>query len=170
MARSSLSALVVPGLRAVPERRGPAWLPNALRHTLPVAGVVIVIVLVVVIAYFVYESNRRGAAALGNDLVTAIDRRVAVQMHSYLSLAQEFLRVADAAADGQGVFGDNNSTQQLALHALGTIAPVTAFSYADPAGNFLFVVRNDKGGFDTKIVDRRNGGHVVTWTRRDAKN
>src|SRR5229473_6884886 len=71
-----------------------AW----LRHSLPVLGVVLVVMLVSAIAYFVYDSNRRGAAILGNDLITAIDRRVAVQMHSYLSPAQQFLELADAAA------------------------------------------------------------------------
>ena len=45
---------------------------------------------------------------------------------------------------------------------------MTGFSYADPQGNFMYVIRNAKGGFDTKLVDRRNGGHKVTWTRRDA--
>jgi adenylate cyclase len=142
-----------------------AW----LRHSLPVLGVVVVVMLVTAIAYFVYDSNRRGAAILGNDLITAIDRRVAVQMHSYLSPAQQFLELADAAAAGRGVFGGGRAAQQFAMHALGTITSVTGFSYADPEGNFLFVLRNDKGGFDSKTVDRRDGGHIVTWTRRDAQ-
>jgi YD repeat-containing protein len=141
----------------------------ALRHGLPIAGVVVVVVLVASIAYFVYDSNRRGAVVLGNDLVTAIDRRVALQMHSYLSPAQQFLELADAVAAGRDVFSGVRGVRAFVLHALATITPVTAFSYADPEGNFLFVVRNAKGGFDNKLVDRRNGGHTVTWTRRDAE-
>ncbi|MGH8432399.1 MAG: cache domain-containing protein, partial [Solimonas sp.] len=141
---------------------------TVLRHSLPVVGVVAVVILVAAIAYFVYDSNRRGAVTLSNDLITAIDRRVAVQMHSYLAPAQQFLELADAAAAGRGVFEGGREVEQFALHALGTITPVTAFSYADPEGNFLFVIRNAKGGLDTKTVDRRKGNPVVTWTRRDA--
>jgi class 3 adenylate cyclase len=141
----------------------------ALRYSLPVVGVIIVVVLVAIIAYFVYDSNRKGAANLGNELITAIERRVAVQMQSYLAPAQQFLELADAAADGRGVFNGGRQAQQFALHALDAIAPVTAFSYADAEGSFLYVIRNAKGGFDSKTIDRRNGGHIVTWTRRDAE-
>src|SRR6266850_2100701 len=163
---ASASRIVAPVLTtfsgAVRRDRPPSGLGAWLRHSLPVLGVVLVVMLVTAIAYFVYDSNRRGAAILGNDLITAIDRRVAVQMHSYLSPAQQFLELADAAAAGRGVFGGGRAAQQFAMHALGTITSVTAFSYADPEGNFLFVLRNDKGGFDSKTVDRRAGGLFVT--------
>src|SRR5262245_33411791 len=91
---------------------------TALRHSLPIAGVVIVVVLVTSIAYFVYDSNRRGAVILGNDLVTAIDRRVALQMNAYLSPAQQFLELADAAAAGRDVFEGDRAVQPFVLHAL----------------------------------------------------
>ena len=149
--------------------RGESRLRMLLRHSLPVFGVVVVVVLVAVIAYFVYDSNRRGAVILSNDLVTAIDRRVAAQTHSYLQPAQQFLELADAAAAGRGVFEGGTEVERFAFHALGGIAPAAAFSYADPEGNFLFVLRNARGGFDTKTIDRRNGGHRVTWVRRDAE-
>ena len=71
---------------------------------LPVVGVALVIALITIVAYYIYESNRRGAVTLSNDLITAIDRRVGAQMHSYLAPAQQFLELADAAAAGRGVF------------------------------------------------------------------
>ncbi len=171
---SSASRVVAPVLTAVsgsarPRRRAPR-LRSALRHGLPVIGVVLVMMLVAVIAYFVYDSNRRGAIALSSDLITAIDRRVAVQMRAYLSPPQQFLELADAAAAGRGVFEGGPEAEQFAFRALGSIGPVTSFLYADPAGNFLLVMRNEKGGFDTKTVDRRGGAPRVTWTRRDAEN
>jgi class 3 adenylate cyclase len=67
------------------------------------------------------------------------------------------------------VLAGGREVQRFALSALRTITPITGFSYADPEGNFLYVLRNDKGGFDTKSIDRRDGGHTVTWTRRDAQ-
>src|SRR5262245_55522192 len=167
---SRIAAAVLTALSGGRGRRHrPSRLRTVLRNSLPVAGVVVVVVLVGVIAWFVYDSNRRGAVTLSNDLITAIDRRVGVQMQSYLSPAQQFLELANAAADGRGVFSGGRQAQQFALHALGAIPPVPAFSYAGTEGNFLFVIRNDKGGFDSKTVDRRNGGHVVTSTRRDAE-
>ena len=89
---------------------------------------------------------------------------------AYLSPAQQFLELADAAAAGRGVLrGRTRRSSTFALHALASIGPAAAFSYADPEGNFLYVMRNEKGGFDSKTIDRRDGGHRVTWTRRDAE-
>jgi class 3 adenylate cyclase/GAF domain-containing protein len=133
-----------------------------------VIGVALVVVLISIVAYYIYESNRRGAVTLSNDLITAIDRRVGVQMHAYLAPAQQFLELADGAAAGRGVFQGGQEVEEFALRALGKIEPVTSLSYADPEGNFIFVTRNQKGSFDTKTIDRRNGGHRVTWARRDA--
>jgi hypothetical protein len=173
MASLSPTDQVAPDLTALSEaqREGrPSRLRRALRHSLPVAGVVVAVVLVAGMAYSVYERNRRGAAVLGNDLITAIDRRVAVQMQSYLLPAQQFLELADTAAAGRTVPNGAPEVQQFALHALGTITAVTAFSYADPEGNFLFVIRNDKGGFDSKLIERQGGDkRTVGWTRRDAQ-
>ena len=154
-----IDAPVLTALSGTTPGRGESRLRMTLRHSLPVMGVVVVVVLVAVIAYYVYESNRRGAVALSNDLVTAIDRRVAAQTHAYLAPAQQFLELADAAAAGRGVFEGGPEVEPFALHALGGIAPAAGFSYADPEGNFLYVLRNAQGGLDTKTVDRRNGGH-----------
>ena len=148
-------------------RSDAAW-RTWLRRGLPVVGVVAVLALVSAIAYYVYDSNRRGAIVLSNDLITAIDRRVAVQMQAYLAPAQQFLELAVAATQGRSVAEGGLDAERLALSALATVGPVTGFSYADPAGNFQFVVRNAQGGYDTKTIDVRDGGRRVTWVRRDA--
>ncbi len=139
-----------------------------LRRSLPVIGVIAVVLLISVIAFYVYDSNRRGAIVLSNDLITAIDRRVEVQMHAYLSPAQQFLELAGAAAQGRDVAEGGPEVERFALTALPTVGPVTGFSYADPEGNFQFVVRNQLGGYDTKTIDVRDGNRRVTWVRRDA--
>jgi adenylate cyclase len=159
----------LPALSGTTPGRGESRLRMVLRHSLPVMGVVVVVLLVAVIAYYVYDSNRRGAMVLSNDLITAIDRRVAAQTRAYLAPAQQFLELADAAAAGRGVFEGGPEVERFALQALAAITPAAGFSYADPEGNFLYVVRNAQGGFDTKTIDRRNGGHRVTWVRRDAE-
>lgn len=162
MARSAFPAtrFARPLLRALP---GVAW----LRHTLPVAGVVAVLLLVSAIAYYIYDSNRHGAVVLSNDLITAIDRRVAVQMHAYFQPAQQFLELAEAAANDRPVDDGAAEAERFALKGLLTVPAITAFSYADPEGDFLFVIRNEKGGLDTKRVDVEGSSRKVTWTRRD---
>ncbi|MBI2764873.1 MAG: hypothetical protein HYX53_03055 [Chloroflexi bacterium] len=140
-----------------------------LRQGLPVLGVVVVVVLVAAIAYVVYDANRKGARTLSNDLITAIDRRVGAQLRNYLTPPQQFLALADAAAAGRSVVDAAPEMERFARHALVNIPSVSGFSYADAQGNYLFVVRNDKGGFDTKTIDRREGRRV-TWERRDGKN
>jgi len=140
-----------------------------LRHSLPVLGVVIVVALVATIAYVVYDANRKGARTLSNDLITAIDRRVGAQMRSYLTPPQQFLVMADAAGAGRNAIEATPEMERFARHAIANIPSVSAFSYADAQGNYLFVLRNEKGGFDTKTIDRREGRRV-TWERRDGDN
>lgn len=172
---SRIVTIVTPTLSALESVVAPSPVANErrwralIRHGLPVIGVVLVVMLIAVIAFYIYESNRRGAITLSNDLITAIDRRVSVQMHAYLSPAQQFLDLAGDVSGARGVFEGGAAAEKFALRALPNIGPVTAFSYADPDGNFLFVVKNSLGGYDTKTVDRRNGGHRVTWVRRDAQ-
>jgi class 3 adenylate cyclase len=139
-----------------------------VRRGLPVAGVFIVTALVAAIGAYVHESNRRGAVSLSNDLVDAIDRRIAVQLHAYLSPSEQFLELARQVGGARDVFAGAEVVEPFALKALPGITTITGFSYADPDGSFLFVVRNAQGGYDTKLIDRRAGGHRVTWTRRDA--
>ena len=123
--------------------------------------------LVGAIAYYVYVANRHGATLLSSDLVTAIEERVVMQMRAYLDPPQRLLELADTTVEGRPVFDARREAERYARHALEKVPSVSALSYADPEGNYLFVLRNDKGSFDSKLVDRRNGGHRVTWTRRD---
>src|SRR5215218_9638301 len=164
MARSPTPALqpaVAPASttlsKAATRGRPGSRLGTMLRQALPVLGVVVVVVLVAAIAYVVYDANRKGARTLSNDLITAIDRRVGAQVRSYLSPPQQFLALADAAAAGRSVVDAAPEMERFARHAIVNIPSVSGFSYADAQGNYLFVVRNDKGGFDTKTIDRREG-------------
>ena len=143
-------------------------LQSLLRHGMPIVAVLLVTAFVATIALYIYDSNRRGAIALSNDLLGAIDRRIAVQMSAFLSPPEQFLEAAREIAGGRGVFDGGTAAESFALHTLPRIRQISGYSYGDPEGNFLFVVRNPQGGYDTKLVDRRGGRHKVTWTRRDA--
>jgi class 3 adenylate cyclase len=130
--------------------------------------VLAVTALVSTIAFYVYEANRNGASVLGNDLVTAIEKRISIEMNSYLEPSQRLVELIDDAVGGKPVFKGKAEAESFAKHALLTIPSATGVSYADIDGNFLYVLRTEKGTIDTKLIDRRNGGHRVTWTRRSS--
>jgi class 3 adenylate cyclase len=147
-------------------REQPRWQATLL-YGLPIIGVSVVLLLVGTIAYYIYIANQHGATLLSNDLVSAIEERVVMQMRAYFEPPQDLLELADSAIEGRPVFEARRDAERYARHALASVSQVSALSYADAEGNYLFVLRNGKGSFDTKLVDRRNGGHRVTWTRRD---
>ena len=166
MARSPTPALqpaaapapTAPSNAAARARTG-SRLRTTLRHSLPVLGVVVVVVLVAAIAYVVYDANRKGARTLSNDLITAIDRRVGAQMRSYLSPPQQFLTLADAAAAGRSVIerGARNGTVRAPCPRQHPVR-LGASATPTPRATIFSSMRNDKGGFDTKTIDRREGG------------
>ena len=152
---------------AVPPLEGSRGWRRLVVGGAPILAVVAVMVIAGVIASYVYDTNRRGAVTLSNDLIDAIDQRIALQMGAYLAPAEQFLELARAIGGERGVFDGALATEPFVLATLGKHPQVAGFSYGDPDGNFLYVARNEQGGFDTKLVDRRGGGHRVTWTRRN---
>jgi adenylate cyclase len=155
-------------VKARPEPRPSRW--RAILHNgMPILGVMLVIALVAAIAAYIHDSNRRGAVSLSNDLLDAIDRRIDVQLNAYFSPAEQFLDWSHEIAGERGVFDGGTATEAFALKTLPKIPAVAGYSYGDPDGNFQYIVVNDQGGYDTKLIDRRDGKHRVTWTRRDAE-
>jgi adenylate cyclase len=139
---------------------------SGLQIGLPLIGVLTVMTLVASVAYYLYEANRSGALLLSNDLVTAIESRVSIEMYSYLQPAQKLAELIDADVDGRPVFEGMAEAEAFARHALITIPSATGVSYADTEGNFLHVRQIDDGSVEDKLIDRRNGGHRVNLTRR----
>jgi adenylate cyclase len=138
-----------------------------MRNLLPASGVLAAILLVCGSAYYVHVANRSGASVLSNDLVTAIERRVSIEMRAYLEPSQKLIQLIDAEVDGRAVFQQTPQAEALVRHALQTVPAATGVSYADTDGNFLYILRNDDGSTGTKLIDRRDGGHRGTWTRRN---
>jgi len=134
----------------------------------PIAAVLAVMAIGGVIATYVYDTNRRGAVVLSNDLIDAVDQRIALQMGAYLQPAEQFLESARAIGGERGVFDGALAVEPFVLATIGKYPQLTGFSYGDPAGNFLYISRNAQGGLDSKLIDRRGGGRKVTWTRRSA--
>lgn len=133
----------------------------------PIAAVLAVMAIGGMIAAYVYDTNRRGAVVLSNDLIDAVDQRIALQMGAYLQPAEQFLESARAIAGERGVFDGAFAVEPFVLATIGKYPQLTGFSYGDPEGNFLYVGRNAQGGLDSKLIDRRGGGRKVTWNRRN---
>ena len=131
-------------------------------------GVAAVIALVATTAYYVHVTNRTGASVLGNDLVTAIEKRISIEMNAYLEPSQKLVELIDDAVGGKPVFRAKAEAESFAKHALLTIPSATGVGYTDVEGNFLYVLRTEKGTIDTKLIDRRNGDLRTTWTRRSS--
>jgi hypothetical protein len=138
----------------------------AVQGGLPAVGVLSIVTLVAIVASYLYSANRGGALLLSNDLVTAIETRVSTEMYSYLEPSQRLADLIDATVDGRPVPQARSEAEAFARHALATIPSATGVSYSDPAGNFLYVRRNDDGSIDDKLIDRRDGARHVTWTKR----
>jgi len=165
MAATYPTERVEPAVGSLRGSRGWRWIVSAA----PIAAVVAVMAIGGVVAAYVYDTNRRGAVVLSNDLIDAVDQRIALQMGAYLAPAEQFLESARAIAGERGVFDGALATEPFVLATIGRYPQLTGFSYGDPEGNFLYVTRNAQGGLDTKLIDRRGGGHKVIWTRRDAQ-
>ena len=76
-------------------------------------------VIAAVIASYVYDTNRRGAVTLSNDLLDAIDQRIAIQMGAYLAPAEQFLELARAIGGERGVFDGALAAEPFVLATLG---------------------------------------------------
>jgi adenylate cyclase len=138
-----------------------------LRYGLPFVMIGLVIAVVGAIAVHIHESNRRGALALSDDLLDAVARRIMAEVEAFLAPPEQFLAAIQALAGAGGVFAGGTATEAFALGVLPRLPQVAGYSYGDRDGNFLFIVRNEAGGYDTKLVDRREGAPRTTWTRRD---
>lgn len=137
-----------------------------LRTVLTIAGVVVVGLLAALMAYRAYESDRRVASLLNNDPIREVGRRVGSQVRLYFNPAQQFLELADAVVGDRSVLDAGAEISRVAERMLADTPSVAAFTYADPDGNALYLMRNAFGSFDIKRVDTR--AQKVVWTRRDS--
>ena len=108
---------------------------------------------------------------LSNDLVTAIDRRVAAQMRLLPAAGRSSSSNSPTrAAAGRGVFEGGPEVERFVLSRARQASPLPRASATPiPRATSCSCCATRSGGFDTKTIDRRNGGRRVTWVRRDAE-
>jgi adenylate cyclase len=139
-----------------------------LRIGVPLGGVLLVIAAILAIALYADRANRAGVLQLSDNLLSALQARIAQQVTDYLGPAT---RAAKLARDmvAQNVITDRRAAlEAYATSALRQIPQIDALYVGDPAGNFMMVRRGAAGGTETKEIDNTPGARKVMWVYRDA--
>jgi hypothetical protein len=139
-----------------------------LRVVIPVGCVLFMIVTILSISAYGYYVNRRDALVLSDDLLEALDRRIATQVHDYLVPASEMVGLVAYIVEDPSFGMENRSeVEALAIQILRTYPQLTTFSIANTKGDFTMLKKKSDGSIDTKNIELSEAGRRVSWTRRD---
>jgi class 3 adenylate cyclase/GAF domain-containing protein len=134
----------------------------------PIGFVIFMLVALLAITAFSYYSNRRDALALSNDVLAAIERRIAGELDAFLTPIEDTVRLTATVLENTSFdIRNRDRLESLAFGVLGNLSQVSNFLVADPQGNFLMIARQPDKSLHTKIVERTTGPTKVTWIRRD---
>jgi adenylate cyclase len=138
------------------------------RIGLPIGGVVLMIVVIVGIAFYFDRANRRDVLALSDDLLAALDSRIALEVSAYLDPATRVIRIGrDMLQDG--AIGDRETLAiNYASIVLHIVPQIENLLFADEDGNYLMVSHGPADGIDVKLIRNTPGPRRVTWFHRDA--
>ncbi len=114
-----------------------------LRVVIPVGCVLLMVATILSITTYGYYVNRRDTLGLSDDLLKALDRRIATQVHDYLIPASEMVGLA-ANIVQDPAFGIDKDSQieALAIQILRTYPQLTAFSIAAYQRRFHYAQKN----------------------------
>jgi class 3 adenylate cyclase len=143
-------------------RRRRAW----IRGGLWVAILVLMVGAILAIAVYTDRANRQGVLALSDDLLAALDSRIAFEVSAYLGPATRATRIV------RGMLAENALThpldaQETAAVALREVPQITNLNFADQDGNFILVRRGLDRGTEVKLIENAPGPRRVTWIYRD---
>ena len=134
----------------------------------PIGFVVVMLAALLTITAYSYYSNRRDALALSNDLLGAIERRIAGELGAFLTPIEDTVQLtAEVLSNAPLDVHNRDLIEPLAFKLLANLSQVTNFIVADLRGNFLMIARQSDGSLHTKIIERSAKATQVTWIRRD---
>jgi len=139
-----------------------------LRVLLPIGFAIVILAALLSIAAYSYYSNRRDALMLSDDLLRAIERRIAKELETFLDPIEDTVQLTAVFFENIA-FDVSNRTliEPLAFRVLDNLSQISAFYVADPRGNFLMIQKMPDGSNNTKIIARTQKATEVTWIRRD---
>ena len=120
------------------------------------------------ITAFSYYSNKRDALALSDDVLTAIERRIAGELDAFLKPIEDTVRLTVNFLENTSFEVHNRDVlEPLGFKVLRNLSQVSNFIVADTHGNFLMIARQLDGSLHTKIIERTSQAARATWIRRD---
>jgi len=144
-----------------------------LRVAFPVLGVALVLASLLGIAVYSDQANRAGALSLSDDLIAALEKRIAIEVSAYLDPAAQALELARDLAGAAAAADRRTVAESFAIDALRRVPQLANVNIADGDGDFMLVRRGqaasgNEGGTDTKLIRNLPLPRVVIWTHRDA--
>ena len=134
----------------------------------PIGFVVIMLAALLAIVAYSYFSNRREALALSNEVLGAIERRIAGELEAFLKPIEDTVQLTATFLNNSSFdIKDRDQLEPLAFGILNNLSQITNFIVADTQGNFLMVARQPDKSLHTKIIERATGSARTTWIRRD---
>ncbi len=139
-----------------------------LRIGVPLLGVVLTLAVILTIAIYAYQANRQGALALSDEILAALDARIAEQVADYFAPAKRAAVIARDLVWNEPSNQREELFEKFAVSALKEIPQITDLMLADGDGNFMMIRRNETtGGLDTKVIRNTATRREVVWIRRD---
>lgn len=139
-----------------------------LRVIGPIGFVIVILAALLSITAYSYYSNRRDALTLSDDLLRAIERRIAKELETFLNPIEDTVQLMAVFLENIPFDVSNHTPlEPLAFKVLANLSQVSMFNVADTRGNFLMVKKMPDGSNHTKIIDRAQKATRVTWIRRD---
>lgn len=134
------------------------------RLGVPILGVLTMAAALVGTALYSYAMNRRDALLLTQNLIEALDHRLASQVSTYLEVAADAVGILSSVDGGP----EAPASETLALAVMRTRPHLTALYVGAEDGRFMMVQRSATGALDTKRITVGPKGRTVAWMRRDA--
>lgn len=145
-------------------RRRQVW----SRIGIPVGGVALVIMAILAIALYSQRANRAGVLLLSDDLLTALQGRIALEVTAYLDPATRAARLARDMVAHDSTPDPRAALEAFAASALRQIPQIDAFYSGDANGNFIMAQRGAAQGTDTKLIQNAPGQRLVELVHHDS--
>ncbi|MGD9079473.1 MAG: cache domain-containing protein, partial [Desulfobacterales bacterium] len=134
----------------------------------PIGFVLVMLAALLAIIVYSYFSNRRDALALSEEVLGAIERRIAGELDAFIVPIEDTVRLtADFLENTPFDIRNRNLLEPLAFRVLENLSQISNFIVADLQGNFLMIARQPDGSLHTKIIERSGGAARTTWIRRN---
>jgi class 3 adenylate cyclase len=138
-----------------------------LRIGVPMIGVALVIAAILAIGLYTFRANERNVLALSDDLLAALERRIAAEISAHLDPADRMVRLAREVVGPGAATERQEQAIAFATSALRTVPQIAQFSFADTDGNYVLVRPGADGGTEVKVIRNTPPPRSVVWITRD---